>query len=74
MTSKQKNAAPVVEDPLADSEDEYRQDEEAFLAKYKLNGELPKKIPYSHDIFKPSPPMKWDDVKSFKERLEKQKE
>lgn len=55
-------------------EEEEREGEETFLEKYKLQGELPKKISYSHDIFKPSPPIKWDDLKSFKEKLERQKE
>ena len=57
-----------------ESEEDEKEDEETFLAKYKLNGELPKKISYSDDIFKPAPPMKWEDLKSFKEKLEKQKE
>jgi hypothetical protein len=57
-----------------DSEENDLEDEEAFLAKYKLNGELPRKIPYSHEIFKPSPAIKWEDMKSFKEKLEKKKD
>lgn len=57
-----------------ESDEEEKEDEETFLAKYKLSGELPKKIPYSHEIFKPAPPMKWEDLKSFKEKLDKQKE
>ena len=57
-----------------DSQEDEKEDEESFLNKYKLNGELPKKIPYSHEIFKPSPPIKWDDLKSFKERIEKRRD
>ena len=57
-----------------DSQEDEKEDEESFLNKYKLNGELPKKIPYSHEIFKPSPPVKWDDLKSFKERIEKRRD
>lgn len=55
------------------SDHEEKEDEESFLNKYKLNGELPKKIPYSHEIFKPSPPIEWDDLKSYKEKIEKNK-
>lgn len=57
-----------------ESQEDEKEDEESFLNKYKLNGELPKKIPYSHEIFKPSPPIKWDDLRSFKERVEKHRD
>jgi hypothetical protein len=74
MDSKEKHLKDKSGDPEPNSEDDDKEDEETFLAKYKLNGEIPKKIPYNHDLFKPSPPIQWDDLKSFKERMEKGKD
>ena len=70
-----KEQAPISKEKGSEEEEEEeeKEDEETFLQKYKLSGEVAKKIAYSHEIFKPSTGVRWEEAKSFKERVEKQK-